>query len=235
MRTSPLSMRPRRRASAVLVALGLLVVAAACGDDGDYDDGSTPTTTAPVTTDGEDTQPDDGTDEDPTDTSADGADDATTDHGGPVAGDDVTTLTVEQAEAQLDARLAAYRAALLEAQRRGALDEVVVAGLQAAFTATGADAELRGLETLGAPESLNPDAPPLDSSGVTLLEAVDGCVSGSAEAISGYDEALVPGTAPASTPPFWFKLVPADSGDGWRIDFLFATGTPDPPTNVSCS
>lgn len=237
MRTSRHAVRPRRApgapAAALVVALALVLATAACGDDGD--DATSSTTTAATTT-APDPEPDpdgtsaptgsaDGADGDDTGTTEAGpgtteAGTGTTGAGADGAGGATEVRTAEEAEAVLDALLAEYRAALIEVKASGVLDESTVRAFAATFTVDAARGEVSGLETVGAPATLNPAPPPVGASAVTLAEAGPRCLSGSMH-FDGFDTLL---TTPSEfEQPFHFRLVPAPEGasaPAWRIDFL---------------
>lgn len=207
--------RAARRPAVVALVVALLLGGAACGDDGD--DSSTPTTTAPEGSDGAD---DAGTTPSSTGGGTEGTGPDEADAPTTVPGDDADVLTVEQADAQLDALLAIYQDALAGVRASGALDEVALQAFTGAFTASAAQGELSGLVQVGAPASLDPDAPPLAATAVQLTGATPACASGST-VVDGFPELITP---PLEVrPPHHFRLVPAADGEpgpAWRIDFL---------------
>ena len=218
MRTSPLGMRRRHRRAPLVLLILLLALAAACSDDGD-DGGATPTTTSPATTESSDggdggdttTAPpeDDPTTSPPTEATEPGA----------IPGDDADVLTPEQAEAQLEALVAAYRDAVVATATSRALDERALASFNSAFTGSRAQQELDGLQSAGV-ELLNPTPPEVAVSDVAIAEATPGCASGTVvvEGLAGL--VTVPVTP---VQPYYFRLVPAADGaaaPAWRLDFF---------------
>lgn len=218
-------MRSRRRAPALVVALGLLVGSAtACGDTGDED--TSPTTTAPPTTEdggdasGEDDEPDrPGDGGGSTGTDPDDGGEPTTPAGEPSAGDDATTLDAAQAEALLVTLLDAYRDAVAGAAAAGRLDEAALAALGRVFSGPRASVELQGLQQAGV-EVLNP-APTSPSVAEVALSDVSASCAGGTATIDGIASFV---TVPVDVvQPYYFRLVPAADGaadPAWRLDFL---------------
>lgn len=234
MRTSPLGMRRRLRRAPLLLSILALVVAlgAACSDDGGDDEGTNPTTTSPSTT-----APDEGDGDEGTTTSSEPDDSSTTtaDPADPeaVPGDEVDVLTADQAQAQMEALLAAYRQGVAEAAASGTLDERTLAAFSGAFTGQRAGTELDALQQAGV-EILNPEPPEVTVAEVEVTSATAGCAAGTAtiEGISGFV------TTPVDTvQPYYFRLVPAPEGSAapaWRLSFLNWSNNGEPLAEATC-
>lgn len=234
MRTSPLGMRRRLRRAPLLTlsALALVVaLGAACSDDGGEDDAS-PTTTSPTTE--TTTGGDEGsTTVAPDETTTTEAPEAT--EPGTIPGDDADVLTAEQAQAQLDALLATYRQALVDAKAANALDERTLRDLSGAFTSSYASAQLAAVQQAGL-DRVSAAPPELAVSEVEVTDATATCAAGTA-VVEGV-EALVDFGVTEVVQPFYFRLEPAADGaaaPAWRIAFANFSTDGQPLEDASCA
>jgi hypothetical protein len=229
-------MRRRHRRAPLLLSVLVLVVAlgAACSDDGG-DDGTSPTTTSPTTEAGDG---DGGGDEGTTTTEAPEAETTAsepmgTTEPGAVPGDDADVLTPEQAEAQLEALLAIYRQAVLDARAANVVDERTLRALSGALTGQLADGQLPGLRDGLA--TIDPAAPALVPEEVEVTSTTGTCAAGTA-VIAGLD-GLFAGGDPA-TQPYYYRLEPAAEGasaPGWRIALLVFSSNGLPIQEATCA
>lgn len=225
-----------RRAPLVALSTLVLVVAlgAACSDDGD-DDATTPTTTSPATTEAADDDGDQGgtTTTEPPEEGTSTSEAGGTTEPGAVPGDDADVLTAEQARAQLDALLAAYRQGLVDASASRTLDERILVSFSGAFTGQRADQELTALQGAGV-DVLNPTPPEVTVGDVEVTDATGSCAAGTA-VIEGMKDFVVPPVDVAQ--PYYFRLVPAADGadaPAWRLDFLNFSNN-GTPLEVTCA
>lgn len=227
-------MRRRHRRAPLLLSVLVLVVAlgAACSDDGG-DDETSPTTTAPTTEAGAG----DG-DEGPTTTEAPeegttASEPAATTEPGVVPGDDADVLTPEQAQAQLEALLAIYRQAVLDAKAANVVDERTLRALSGALTGQLADGQLPGLRDGLA--TIDPAAPALVPEEVEVTSTTGTCAAGTA-VIAGLDGLFAGG--PPATQPYYYRLEPAAEGasaPGWRIALLVFSDNGLPIQEATCA
>lgn len=233
MRTSPLGMRREpRRAPAVLLGLLLLLILVACSDDGGDDDTS-PTTTAPAT------EPDEGDGGDATATTEapeeepPASEPVASTEPGAVPGDDADVLTPEQAGAQLEALLAIYRQAVVDAKAANAVDERTLRALSGALTGQLADAQISGLRDGLA--TVDPAAPALVPEDVEVTSTTGTCAAGTA-VIAGLDGLFTGGTP--AVQPYYYRLEPAAEGasaPGWRIALLVFSANGLPVQEATCA
>jgi hypothetical protein len=239
MHTSPPGMRRRvRRAPLLALSTLVLVVSlgAACSDDGDGDETS-PTTTSPATTEApeDDGGGDDGTTTEPPEEETTTSEAGGTTEPGAVPGDEADVLTAEQAQAQLDALLAAYRQAVVDAKAANALDERTLRSLNGAFTASYASAQLRAIQQAGL-DKVNPTPPELAVSEVEVTEATATCAAGTA-VVEGVEQIIDFGVDEIIQ-PFYFRLEPAADGAAapdWRIAFANFSTDGGPLGEAACA
>ena len=228
----------RRVRRAPLLALSTLVLVvvlgAACSDDG-RDDDTSPTTTSPATTEASDEPSGDGDGA----TTTGPAEDATTSEPagttepGAVPGDDADVLTSEQAQAQLDALLAAYRQGLVDTRAAGVADERTLQAFSGAFTSSYANAQVQALQETGV-EKINPTPPEVAVSDVEVTSATATCAGGSVT-VGGLDQLVDYGAE--IVPPLYFRLEPAAQGaaaPAWRIALLNVSADGEPLEEASC-
>lgn len=147
-------------------------------------------------------------------------------------GDGAGVLDGAGAEAQLRALLPIYTRAIADAVAAGDLGEGFLRQLHRSLTPQRAGNEQRALQEAGL-GALRPRAPVPTVAEVAVVEAREGCASGSAVVTGVTDLAAVPQEV---AQPFYFRLRSAGEGaepPGWRIDFLNWSGNGVPLTAES--